>query len=42
MKELFTLGEIYPSDFLKPDESPHTDKLKVIVVSQSTLSKAHL
>lgn len=29
MKELFTLGEIYPSDFLKPDESPHTDKIEL-------------
>tara|TARA_R110000868_G_scaffold75946_6_gene218841 strand:- start:14488 stop:15711 length:1224 start_codon:yes stop_codon:yes gene_type:complete len=29
MKELFSLGEIYPSDFLKPDETPHTDKIEL-------------
>ena len=29
MKELFTLGKLYPSDFLKPDESPRCEPVEM-------------
>lgn len=29
MKELFSLGELYPSDFLKPDESPRCEPIEL-------------
>lgn len=29
MKELFTLGKLYPSDFLKPDEQPRSEAVEM-------------
>src|SRR3990167_7313948 len=29
MQELFSLGKLYPSDFLKPDESPRCEPVEI-------------